>query len=106
MPIEMKYQLVLQFETSNSEDFDQFIKIEDRLESILGDVHEVDGHDFGSGEMNIFIHTNGPNDAFDLIKDNLTLNEINIMKVAFRELKGEVYSILWPENFSGEFKII
>ena len=102
----MKYQLVLQFGASSSEDFDQLVEIEDRLESFLGNVHEVDGHDFGSGEMNIFIHTNSPNDAFDLIKNNLTLSEINTMKAAFRELKGETYSILWPENYSGEFKIV
>ena len=64
----MKYELVLQFDASNSEDFDQLIAVEDRLESALGNLHEVDGHDFGSGKMNIFIHTNDPDSAFDLIK--------------------------------------
>ena len=56
----MKYQLVLQFYASSIEDFDQLIEIEEMLESTLGNLHEVDGHDFGSGEMNIFIHTNDP----------------------------------------------
>ena len=105
MPIKMNYQLVLQFDASNAEDLDLLIEIEDRLERALGSSHEVDGHDYGSGEMNIFIHTNSPYDAFDVIKRNLTSNEIKFMKAAFRGLEGEIYSVLWPEGFSGEFKV-
>ena len=102
----MKYELVLQFDASNSEDFDQLIAVEDRLESALGNLHEVDGHDFGSGEMNIFIHTNDPDSAFDLVKNNMDDSIITKLKVAYRKLDREEYHVIWPENFQGEFKVI
>ena len=38
------------------------------IEDGLGDVGIVDGHDFGSGEMNIFVHTDNPKSAFEKIK--------------------------------------
>lgn len=82
----MKYQLILQFDASNIEDFDQLIEIEDKLESALGNLHEVDGHDFGSGEMNIFIHTNDPDSAFELVKNNMDDSVIPKLKVAYRKL--------------------
>ena len=102
----MKYQLVLQFDASNTADFDQLIEIEDMLENKLGNLHEVDGHDFGSGEMNIFIHTNDPKAAFELAKHSLSASELTTMKAAFRKLDGETYQVLWPESFSGSFAIV
>ncbi len=102
----MKYQLILQFDASNIEDFDQLIEIEDRIESALGNLHEVDGHDFGSGEMNIFIHTNDPDSAFELIKNNIDDSVIPKFKVAYRKLDREEYQVIWPDNFQGEFKVI
>ena len=50
----MKYQLVLQFEANTMDDFDQLVILEDKLIDELGSVATVDGHDFGSGEFNIF----------------------------------------------------
>jgi hypothetical protein len=101
----MKYQLVLQFETSDINDFDQLIEIEDRLENTLDQSHEVDGHDFGSGEMNIFIYTENPSDAFVAAKVQLIQSELNGMKAAFRETDGDTYTVLWPNDFSGEFNV-
>ena len=102
----MKYQLVLQFDALNTEDFDQLIEIEDRLKSALCNLHEVDGHDFGSGEMNIFIHTNDPESAFELIKNNLDDSVINNLKAAYRKFDREKYQVIWPENFKGDFDVI
>lgn len=102
----MKYQLVLQLDASVIKDFDQMIDMEDKLIQVLGDIHEVDGHDFGSGEINIFIHTNEPNKAFNIIQKEMNPNIKTSMKVAYRELTKENYTVLWPDNFSGEFKVI
>ena len=62
----MKYQLVLQFNASSIEDFDAMVALEEDIERVLGENHEVDGHDYGSGEMNIFVHTNDPAQALAL----------------------------------------
>ena len=102
----MKYQLVLQLDASVIKDFDQMIDMEDKLIQVLEDIHEVDGHDFGSGEINIFIHTNEPNKAFNIIQKEINPNIKIPMKVAYRELAKDKYTVLWPDNFSGEFKVI
>ena len=101
----MKFQLVIQFEASSEEDFDKLIEIEEIIENLVGSSHEVDGHDFGSGEMNIFIYTNNPNKAFELIKSTLSESVENTMKVAYREVKGEEYTVIWPLGFNDEFEI-
>jgi hypothetical protein len=103
----MNYQLIIQFQLADAsvDDFDRLIIIENELRIIMKDKHDVDGHDLGADEMNIFIHTNDPDDAFKLAKNVLSKNDLKTILVASRQMKGEEYSVIWPENFSGEFKI-
>lgn len=101
----MKYQLVIKFNASSIKDFDHLIEIENRLIGAFGDLHEVDGHDFGTGEMNIFVHTDSPENAFEIIRKNLTASEIKDVKVAFRELGLEKINVLWPVDYNGKFTI-
>lgn len=101
----MKYQLVIQTpETSTS--FDQLMELEERLISFFGDREdaEVDGHDFGNGEGNIFIHTNDPERVFADAKFILHALGMKQFKAAYRELKGDTYSVLWPNGLR-DFKI-
>ena len=101
----MKYQLVLQFPAEKIEDFDQMLKLELDMNLSLGTEHIVDGHDFGSGEMNIYIHTNNPEDAYKKAKESLqTLIKIEYV-AAFRELEGENYTVLYPDDFTGVFSV-
>ena len=51
----MRHILVLQWPGSSEADFEELVKMEDELERSLSESAIVDGHDFGSGEMNIFI---------------------------------------------------
>ncbi len=60
----MKYQLVLRFAADSMEDFDRLVALEDSLIQELDGVAAVDGHDFGSGEFNIFTLTDGPATVF------------------------------------------
>jgi hypothetical protein len=50
------HQLVLQFATNSVRDYDDLVALERQLVAELGE-SEVDGHDMGSGEANIFILT-------------------------------------------------
>jgi YD repeat-containing protein len=60
---------------------------------------EVDGHDAGSGEMNIFVHTDNVQDAFAEIKGLLAARAaLNSARVAYREIGKNEYTILWPEH--------
>jgi hypothetical protein len=101
----MKYQLVLQFAADSTEDFDRLIALEDRLIEEL-DVATVDGHDFGSGEFNIFVLTDDPATVFGKAH-GIVINQgvPNVMRSAYREMDREEYVILWPSSLT-EFSVL
>jgi hypothetical protein len=55
----MKYMLVLQWPISSIPDYEAIVALETALIDALPDGSQIDGHDAGSGEMNIFIR-HGP----------------------------------------------
>jgi hypothetical protein len=101
----MKYQLVLQWTATSIEDYDTMIALEDDLVEKLSNKCEVDGHDFGSGTTNIFIHTNDPNEAFMECVAVLWNRGMKDLRAAYRAIDGDQYTILFPENLS-QFTII
>jgi dihydroxyacetone kinase DhaKLM complex PTS-EIIA-like component DhaM len=101
----MEYLLVLQWAGSSSTDFEELVKMEDALEEALGDYASVDGHDLGSGEMNIFIATEHPNRAFEdarTILDGWLL--WGAVRAAYRHVRGASYTLLWPPELRS-FKV-
>lgn len=92
----MKYQLVLQF-PEDMMDFDELIIFENRLISIMKEA-VVDGHDIGSGEINIFLLTDDPKrifgDVFNLLEKKYKEN----LKAGYREISKEEYEIIWPKK--------
>ena len=102
----MKYQLVIQWPASSLTDYDAMVKIEDSLIEQLSEEHDVDGHDFGSGEMNIFVHTDDPESAFEEVRSILGSDPSwSSVRVAYRELLGSGYTPLWPEGLR-EFRVV
>ena len=60
---------------------------------------EVDGHDAGSEEMNIFILTNDPLYSFQKVRMILEKSEAwPHIRAAYRKVSGGNYTILWPEG--------
>lgn len=95
----MKYQLVIQFPEDLRDGLDLLIKLEDILEANL-ETAEVDGHDIGSGEMNLFIYTDKPEVTFNEIK-NLFESEneaVCNMKAAYRDSEKEEFICIWPKE--------
>lgn len=79
--------------------------MEGALEMQLGDGGSVDGHDFGSGEMNIFIDTDQPIEAFAEARKILSHRPIwSHVRAAFREASGETYDVLWPPGLT-DFRV-
>jgi hypothetical protein len=75
------------------------IRIEDLLVENLPNGSEFDGHDAGSGEVNLFIRTDSPKEVFEAIKSLLRNEDLwTQARVAFRRLDGEDYTILWPAS--------
>jgi hypothetical protein len=101
----MKYQLVLQFPMTENFDFDALIELETKLTFELGSEHDVDGHDFRSGEMNIFIHTNSPDDAFEKIILLLSDQFASILKAAYRIVGSDQFIWLHPANNEEVFHV-
>src|SRR5215475_1456014 len=101
----MKYQLVLQFRGDSLEDFDEMIAVEDKLSEAFGDSADVDGHDMGSGERNIFIFTTDPKRTFLQARPVLErARSLHSLTAAYRPVKGERYTVIWPEGSKTEFK--
>ena len=66
---------------------------------------EVDGHDAGSGEANIFILTDDPELTFSEAKAILGNSDHWLSaRVAYREIAESRYIILWPEGLT-DFRI-
>jgi hypothetical protein len=92
----MRYQLILQFEANT---------MDDKLIEQLGSVATVDGHDFGSGEFNIFVLTDEPPMAFSAAHSVVINHGVqNVMRAAYRELVADDYVILWPPSLT-EFTV-
>jgi hypothetical protein len=101
----MRYQLVLQFEAETLADYDSLVAMETQLIGVLGE-GAVDGHDMGSGEANIFIHTTDPQDTFRrLIPVLERTGHISRVTAAYRRTDGDRYHVLWPANSSRQFSV-
>jgi len=83
------------------------ISIEDALIAGIGEVAKVDGHDSGSGTVNIFLYADRPDLALREVMRILGKERFMTsgLKAAFRERKGNDYHILWPPGLS-EFSIM
>ena len=101
----MKYQLVLQWPASSIKDYDAMIGVENALVENLSAANDVDGHDAGSDEVYIFIRTDDPKRTFNEVKAILGTRDFWIdARVAYREVEGSEYIILWPKDLT-EFKV-
>jgi hypothetical protein len=95
----MKYQLVLQWPYSSGADYNRLISLEQTIRDGLGDLGIVDGHDYGSGEMNIFIHTDEPAMAFEKAKMLLDPGkDFGHMKAGYRDFEQDEYIAIFPQG--------
>lgn len=102
----MQYQLTLQFAGDSLGDYDAMVALEDELTEQLGDSADVDGHDCGSGETNIFIFTPDPAATFQRMRPVLErARQLQAVTAAYREVDGERYTVIWPEDSQREFTV-
>lgn len=95
----MRYILVLKCPADSEADFEALISMEEQLGAAIGRYASVDGHDFGSGEMNIFIATERPTEAFADVANILREDpRWGALRAAYREAGGGTYKFLWPEG--------
>lgn len=92
----MKYQLVLQF-PADIMSYEDIIKIEGSMITVLQDKANIDGHDIGVGEVNFFVLTDDPKGVFKIIIGLLNKETRKCLKAAYRKTGSEEYVILWPK---------
>jgi hypothetical protein len=102
----MDYQLFLQMSGELADDLDSLIDLEDRLTEVLTDA-DVDGHDIGSGQANVFILTTDPHATFLAAKPVLQkADQLDNLIAAYRDADGEAYTVVWPTGSTKVFKIL
>jgi|HubBroStandDraft_6_1064221.scaffolds.fasta_scaffold153102_4 hypothetical protein len=95
----LKFQLVLQWPVSSMNDYNEMVNVEDLLIERFTKRCEVDGHDFGSNEANIFVNTNDPRRTFEEIRTILSGHKLwPDTRIAFRQIDGNEYTVIWPEG--------
>ena len=100
-----KYRLVIQVPIETTGDFDRLIEAEERIDALLKDLGQVDGHQTGTGEGNLFINTDTPELTLQKALPCLDEKLRDLAKVAYREREGETYILLWPPGLK-EFRVI
>ena len=101
----MRFQLALQWPLSSLRGLDDLLNLEELLMAKLTDQSDVDGHDLGSGEANIFVYTNDPHRTLKEVRGILSGHKLwpNTV-IAYRETLGTEYTVLWPEGTT-EFRV-
>ncbi len=95
------HQLVIQFPWADGDLawFERVMDLELRIDAALSaaDDDSVDGHDAGSGELNIFILSNAPAQTFQRIRPLIEeWAPGSDVRAAYRDTDGDAYTILWP----------
>lgn len=94
-----KFQLVIQFPQDFFPTFDEMIAFEDRLIACMPKTCDVDGHDIGSGTINFFVYTDAPEAAHRTFRKYLGTNAVERrLRIAYRTVKGETFTNLWPRR--------
>jgi hypothetical protein len=82
------------------------VNLEDAVAEVLGEAVDVDGHEIGSDEANIFLWAHDP---IGTIAKLLPLLEqggpLADARVAYRATGEDTYRVLWPRDSSEPFKV-
>jgi hypothetical protein len=104
----MRYQLVLQFEGDDEDTLEKVIALEDDLIESLGDAAEVDGHEVGDGTCHLSIMTGNPKKLWERLEpivESAAGEDLEIAAVAYRPADAEEFTVLWPEDYEGDFVV-
>lgn len=105
-------QLVIQYRIEgmgSNRDLDKGIAIEDLMNECLGwaGLGRCEGHDIGSGTLNIFCDVIDGTVIEDFVVNCLKQNgQLDGAVIARRRRAGRnEYFVFWPQNFAGEFQL-
>jgi hypothetical protein len=80
-------------------EYAELVCIEEHVTQALGDLGKIDGHDTGSGEMNLVIVTQKPIDALAALRGLAEIPDAKPeLKAAYRQVGTEDFEVLYPEG--------
>src|SRR3954465_11241073 len=100
-----KYRLVIQVPIGSTGDFDRLIEAEERIDALLKDLGQVDGHETRSSDGNLFINTDVPELTLQKALPCRDEKFRDLAKAAYRETEGETFTILWPRGLK-DFRVL
>lgn len=93
----MQYQLVLQIRGVGSGDLTRLLQWEKLVTEHVAGIADVDGHDLGAGEFNLFVLTDDPVGTFQRIQEPAEIKSLaQPTAAAYRRLDEEEYTVVWP----------
>lgn len=97
--MDTEYQVALQFNAPHLPNYNRLIELENLLLEELKALGSVDGHDFGSGQCNIFVITSNPQILCSALSESLLgQHDLHDFKIAYRPLSESKYTVFLPQN--------
>ncbi|WP_313472234.1 hypothetical protein [Brevundimonas sp.] len=108
MATNLRNRLIIQFEVSEGDSYDDLIAVEHTLIQAFSQNNygAVDGHDFGQGRFNIFVYPRsswGP--VIERVQAFLKLKGWLSRAVIAKELKSGARQVIWPQEHSAPFDL-
>jgi len=102
----MDYQLVIKFWRKSLADETFLSTIEGELKQALGEMAELDGYDVSRNEINLFILTADPKQAFRRARTVLERMGLERgVSAAFRLVGGARFTSVWPLRSTRKFTL-
>ena len=102
----MDYQLVIKFWRKSLEDETFLRTIESELKQAVGDTAELDGYDVSRNEINLFMLTSDPKQAFR--RARVVLERMGLergVSSAYRLVGGARFTSVWPLRATRKFTL-
>ena len=102
----MEQELIIKFWRQPLPDQATMASVSAELTSVLGTTAELDGYDVKGEELNLFVKTDDPKQAFRRIKKVLESCGITEgFSAAYRLIGGAQFTSLWPPRATRKFKL-
>lgn len=102
----MDYQLVIKLWRKSLADEAFLATIESELKQVLGDTVELEGYDTSPKEINLFMTTADPRQAFRRARNVLEqAGVVQGVSAAFRLVGGAQFTSIWPLRVTRKFTL-
>jgi hypothetical protein len=92
----LEQQLVLQFDVTAPDDYDDVLSVEEQLTAGLDEMAEVEGHNVGARTMHVFLWCDDAAETFAEVRNIVDAELLDRARAGWRHADGERFTPLWP----------